>query len=85
MDSALVTRLQEARQTVEAKRQERMRVEARYESFKTQVAEFRARLESEGIDPSKLEEAVEEARADFERTLNQLEQELNGTETPQAA
>jgi phage terminase large subunit-like protein len=72
----LVQRITLARNSVSQREQARAAHEARFHDLTEEIKAFGARIRSEGIDPTKLDEAIEAAKAEVNTLLTDLERDL---------
>jgi len=78
MHDDLVKRMQDAKQAVELRRTERLRLEAREGEFSANLEKLKAELRERGVEPSQLDDLIAQAEAEVVEKLTALETALNG-------
>lgn len=84
MLSDAVLRFQALKDELERRRLERLRLETRLEQLKEELASYKQRLVSQGVDPTNLDEAIQEAEERLDTALKELEEKLGVRETTAA-
>lgn len=88
-DNDSIDRIQQIRNLVESRKSERMRLEAREESLKSELEEFKVDLKSKGIDPTELDSLLASAKTELDEALLALERKFHDApatvETPTTA